>query len=110
MINLTPHAIVLRTQQGDVTLPASGQLARVSMVPTHTGETVAGLPVYRNTPGPVTGLPRDERGMIQPCIVSGMVLAAIPPGTPGIYAPDTGPTAVRNEAGHIVAVTRLLTA
>ena len=39
-----------------------------------------------------------------------MVLAALPTGTPNVYAPDTGPTAIRNEAGYVVAVTRLVAA
>ena len=74
MLNLTPHDITLRTAAGDVTYPASGQLARVSTIATPTGAVVAGVPVVRNTYGPVTGLVRDDNGVPLPCIVSGMVL------------------------------------
>ena len=109
LLNLTPHAIVLRTGEGDVTLPASGHLARVSVSSTCTGVTVMGLPVMVNQKGVVTGLSRNQDGTIVPCVVSGMVLDALPAGTVGVYAPDTGSTAVRNEKGHIVAVTQLLT-
>jgi len=105
MLNLTPHAITLRTSSGDVTFPPSGQVARVSTVATDTGLTVAGVRVIRNQYGPVTGLPTDGT----PCIVSGMVLAALPPGTPNVYAPATGSTAIR-ENGQVVAVTELVAA
>ena len=105
MLNLTPHAITLRTPNGDVTFQPSGQVARVSTVATDTGLTVAGVRVIRNTYGPVTGLPTDGT----PCIVSGMVLAAIPPGTQNVYAPATGATAIR-ENGQVVAVTELVSA
>lgn len=105
MLNLTPHAITLRTPQGDVTLPPSGTVARVTMTDVIVG-AAAGLPVIRRTPGAVTGLPTDGA----PCIVSSMVLAALPAGTPGVYAPDTGATAIRDERGQVVAVTRLVTA
>ena len=105
MLNLTPHAITLRTPNGDVTFQPSGQVARVSTVATDTGLTVAGVRVIRNQYGPVTGLPTDGT----PCIVSGMVLAALPPGTPNVYAPATGSTAIR-ENGQVVAVTELVAA
>ena len=105
MINLTPHPITLRLPDGqDVTLPPSGAVARVSMVEEIVG-TVAGLPLIRRRPGPVIGLPDGDD---QPCIVSSMVLAALPVGASGVYAPDTGPTAIRDERGQVVAVTRLV--
>jgi len=104
MINLTHHAITLRLPDGqDVTLPPSGTVARVSMLEEIVG-TVAGLPLIRRRPGPVIGLPDGD----QPFIVSSMVLAALPAGAPGVYAPDTGSTAIRDERGLVVAVTRLV--
>ena len=105
MLNLTPHSITLRTQAGDVVFPPSGQVARVSTVSVDTGLMVAGVRVIRNTYGPVTGLPTDGA----PCIVSGMVLAALTPGTPNVYAPATGATAIR-ENGQVVAVVELVAA
>ena len=108
MINLTPHAITLRTPVGDVTFPASGQVARVATLSSATGEMVAGVPVVCNTYGPVTGLVRDANGVPLPCIVSGMVLAALPAGTLNVYAPATGATAIRDERGQVVAVTELV--
>jgi hypothetical protein len=109
MINLTPHDITLRTPAGDVTYPASGQLARVSTIATPTGAVIAGVPVVRNTYGPVTGLVRDANGVPVPCIVSGMVLSALPAGTVNVYAPATGTTAIRKD-GQVIAVTELVTA
>jgi len=107
ILNCTPHAIVLRKPDGtDITVPPSGQVARVSMAETDIG-TVAGLPTIRREPGEVTGLPAEQPGTI--ILVSAMVLAAVS-GRGDVYAPDTGPTAVRDERGHIVAVTRLVAA
>jgi hypothetical protein len=107
MINLTPHAITLRTPNGDVTFQPSGQISRVETVSIDTGEVVSGVRVVRNTYGPVTGLLRDESGIPLPCIVSGMVLAALPTGTPNVFAPATGSTAIRVN-GQVVAVTELV--
>jgi hypothetical protein len=77
------------------------------MVETITNE-MGGVPVITRKPGLVTGLPRDQRGAILPCLVSSMVLDALPAGTKNVYAPDTGATAIR-ENGQVVAVTRLVT-
>ena len=104
MLNLTPHPITLQLPDGSrATYAPSGTVARVSATDTDAG-IVAGLPVIRRTWGAVTGLPTDGT----PCMVSSLVLGALPAGTPNVYAPDTGPTAIRNDAGHVVAVTRLV--
>ena len=107
MINLTPHAIVVRTPAGDVTFAPSGTIARVTMAEEIIGTCpLTGAPIIRRVPGEVIGLPEDGT----PCIVSAMVLATLPSGTPGVYAPDTGATAIRAENGHVIAVTRLVAA
>lgn len=112
MLNLTPHAITLRLDGQDLVIPPSGTVARVTVVPTPVKDLALPngrtIPVVRNQSGPVNGLVRDSSGVPVPCIVSGMVLAALPPGTPNVYAPDSGSTAVRDERGQIVAVTRLI--
>lgn len=107
MINLTPHPIVIRDQNGtETTIPPSGTVARVSTTDEVIGTcVVTGAPIVRRVFGEVTGLP--EEGV--PCLVSALVLSAVP-GREGVYAPDTGSTAVRNESGQIVAVTRLVAA
>lgn len=105
MLNLTPHPIVIRTEDGSETvLPPSGRVARVTTTEEVVG-SINGVPVVRRTFGAVEGLPEDDT----PCVVSALVLSAVP-GRPNTYAPDTGPTAVRDERGQIQAVTRLVAA
>lgn len=111
MLNLTPHAITLRTPHGDVTFPPSGQVARVSSISAETELVVAGVPVIRTTYGPVQGLVYGDDGLLVPCLVSGMVLGRLPSGTLNAYAPATGPNdAPVRENGQVVAVTKLLAA
>ena len=107
MLNLTPHPITLRTPQGDVTIPPSGTVARVSMEETIIGtDAITGMHIIHRKPGSVTGLP--EAG--ERCIVSAMVLDAIDGvRAHNVFAPDTGATAIRAENGHVIAVTRLVT-
>ena len=105
LLNLTPHAVVLRREDGsEVTLPPSGTVARVTTREVVVGE-VDGVTVISQEFGEVTGLP--EEGV--PCVVSALVRTAVP-GRRGVYSPDTGPSAVRNEQGQVVAVTRLVAA
>ena len=107
MINLTPHSITIRSKDGaEITIPPSGTVARVSTTEEVVGTCpITGAPIVRRTFGEVQGLPEEGT----PCLVSALVLAAVP-GRAGVYAPDTGPTAIRNDAGQIVAVTRLVAA
>lgn len=115
-VNLTPHAIVIRTSTGDVTVAASGQVARVA-TGTRDAQPVAlanGMlvPCQVKTTGAVTGLPKygDEPDAVY--LVSGMVLAALRESCTArddVAAPATGPDdgAIRDDAGRIIAVTRL---
>ena len=109
MKNLTPHPITLRTPNGkEVTIPPSGEVARVEMME-HTGAPlyISGeyFPAISRKPKEVVGLPPEGT----PCLVSSLVLSAVP-GRAYTYAPDTGPTAVRDDDGQVVAVTRLVRA
>lgn len=104
MINLTPHAITLALPNGEsVTFPPSGRLARVTSQEVVVG-ALQGVPVIKRQFGAVEGLPEDGT----PCLVSALVLSACP-GREGVFAPDTGPTAIR-ENGQVIAVTRLVAA
>ena len=104
MLNLTPHGITVQRLDGTrVTYPTSGSLARVTSAEEVVAE-IDGVPVIARSLGAAQGLP--EEGV--PCIVSAMVLSAVP-GRKGVYAPDSGPTAIR-ENGQVVAVTRLVAA
>lgn len=67
-------------------------------------ESFNGIPVIERVLGDVQGLPEEGT----PCLVSAMVLAACP-GRKGVFAPDSGPTAIRVD-GQIMAVTRLVAA
>lgn len=108
MRNLTPHAITISVNGVVNTIQPSGVIARVS-----TTEQSAGLcpvtyaPVIRRTFGDVENIGSPSDG---PCLVSSIVLSALGSEWRGVaFAPDTGDTAIRNDKGHIVAVTRLVT-
>lgn len=106
LLNLTPHAISIIANGETVTIQPSGIVARVAVEAVQVGE-VAGVPVMANKYGKVEGLPEDKT---QPILVSSMVLGLLGVDYQNIaFAPDTGKTAIRNEQGHIVAVTQLVT-
>lgn len=113
IINLTPHPVTLRRPDGsDLTVvPRSseeGGPARVAQTPGTEIGCANGVPIYSSHVwGDVVGLP-------PPCddtlyVVSSLVLSRVS-GRDDVVAPGTGPNdgAVRNEKGHIVAVTRLV--
>lgn len=104
MLNLTPHAITVQAADGSrMTFAPSGQVARVATLESVVGE-YDGIPVITRSMGEAQGLPEEGT----PCIVSAMVASAVP-GRKGVYAPDSGSTAIR-ENGQVVAVTRLVAA
>lgn len=108
MINLTPHTIVLRMLDSVIEIPPSGIVARVTTNQEFVGDARIGdsiIPVYRRTFGEVENLPEEGT----PCLVSALVLNAVP-GRKNVFAPDTGPTAIRNHKGYLEAVTRLIAA
>jgi len=112
LVNLTPHPLVLALPSGErITVPPSGTVARVATLPASVA-TVEGLPVpVAPAPrfGAVEGLPAPREGVA--LLVSAMVLARCA-GRGDVFAPGTGPAdgALRNAAGHVEAVTRLLAA
>lgn len=75
MINLTPHAMNIKTADGWVTVPPSGTVARVSSEATPAG-SIDGVALSRVTFGEVTGLPEPVEGTI--LIVSALVRLALP--------------------------------
>ena len=116
MINLTPHEIVIVEQDGSeiASFPASGTIARVSVIEKVTGiQYFDGIPVDIITSafGEVEGLPAlSELEGHERFLVSSMVLDRLGSEWSGIaFAPDTGKSAVRNAVGHVVGVTRLRT-
>ena len=106
MKNLTPHDIVLNANGERIIFEKSGELARVSVSDVVIGSEF-GVDIVVSEFGEVIGVPEvgGER-----FIVSAMVLSALPASYRNqAFAPDTGSTAIRNEAGHVIAVTRLKT-
>ena len=111
LVNCTPHALTLRAADGtDTILPPSGTVARVTSTPGALA-TVEGLPVPvagAQTFGAVEGLPAPVAGTF--FVVSALVLGALKGSREDVLGPGTGPNdnAVRNDKGHVVAVTRLV--
>ncbi len=123
MLNLTPHAITLKCLDGsEVTFQPSGTVARVATIESvvgtrdvwshgqtecdeHGNSFGSRIEVVRRVLGEAEGLPPEGTD----CLVSAMVLSAVH-GRKGVYAPDSGPTAIRNEKGQVIAVTRLVAA
>ena len=113
MINLTPHAINFQAQDGTVvTFQPSGTVARVATSTVEAGTVtvlVQAIPVIKTVYGEVTDVPKLP---CEPFLVSGMVLGQLGSEYSGIaFAPATGPQdgAIRNDKGHIVAVTKFVT-
>ncbi len=106
MLNLTQHAITLITTKGEFVFQPSGIVARVETLETVIGYCpITDAPIVRREKGLPVGLPEEGT----PCLVSSMVLEEVP-GRAGVFAPDTGVTAIRNEKGHVVGVTQLVAA
>ncbi len=110
LVNLTPHAITFRNASGEFrTVEPSGKVARVDSTAQQI-DTIHGVPVQDVHLGEIIGLPEsDDSESI--FIVSGMVLEAMKLKgirRADVIAPATGPKdeAIRNEKGHIVAVTK----
>lgn len=109
-INLTSHAIAIRLVDGStLVIPADGTVARVAVQAVPTAP-VAGIPTVVNGYGEVEGLrPANTYPADVVILVSAMVLSRLGSEYAGlVYAPDTGETAIRNRAGQIEAVTRLV--
>jgi hypothetical protein len=99
LVNLTPHAITI----GNETIEPSGTVARVTMEEREE-EPIGGIPCISRIASGVTGIPSPAADTIY--IVSAMVLAAT--DRADVAAPDTGSTSIRDAAGRIQAVTRLV--
>ena len=102
LINLTPHAVMICNENGEVkvTIPASGELARVEQetvkTTTYFKEGDFTFPVTRNTYGQVYGLPeqKDDKAYI----VSRQVADAAA-GRTDLFVPNE---TIRNSDGVIV--------
>lgn len=113
MLNLTPHAINFQAADGTVvTFQPSGVVARVSTSTVEAGVVtvlVQDIPVIKTVYGELEGVPTLP---CEPFLVSGLVLDQLGQEYSGVaFAPATGPQdgAIRNDKGHIVAVTKFRT-
>lgn len=104
IVNLTPHTINVQIGETVHAYPASGILARVTAKEI-AAEPVAGVPTVQTVYGEVEGLPEPEEGVIY--IVSALVGSRVH-GRVDVFGPNSGATAIRNDKGHIVAVTSLI--
>lgn len=105
-VNLTPHPIVVRLHDGDVTFPPSGKVARVDEMPTTVVGEMGGVKILSRTVfTAVINLPEPVEGTA--FIVSGLVAGAV--SRADVFCPATGPKdgAIRNDKGHIIAVVAL---
>ena len=91
-VNLTPHTICIHHPCGVLTLPPSGEVARVATVEVDAAPVgFPAIPTVMTTCGEVTGLPAPVEGVT--LIVSGMVASASPRGdvmSPGPLVRDEG--------------------
>lgn len=102
IINLTPHTINVNS----LAVEPSGMVARVSVTTEVIGE-IGGIEIRRSAYGEIEGMPEFEDDTIY--LVSALVLGRCPAEWAGrVFAPDTGPSAVRNDKGHIAYVTGLI--
>lgn len=110
-VNMTPHAIRIKTDSVDITVEPSGILARVNTTEVESVD-VFGIPTIKRVMGDVeftgSSTPTTDESTI--ILVSAMVLDALPDSIASglFFAPDTGATAERNDKGHIVSVCRLV--
>lgn len=95
IINLTPHEVTFVKEGGNVVVPASGQLARLTTEAVTIGE-IDGIPVTATKYGDVTGLPDPTEGTVY--IVSSLVAQRVPDRT-DVFIPSES---IRDEAGRIV--------
>lgn len=114
MINLTPNAVTLQVKPGtEVVFSPSGKIARLTTSEKVVGhyETQVGVgsvPIIETRVVAQANIP-DPASNVQFLVVP-TVLDSLDSEYHGLaFTPDTGPTAIRNEAGQIVAVTRLRT-
>lgn len=123
VLNMTPHAITVRVDGQDTTVPPCGRLVRCATTEMALGRfggrgpqlirSVLGNPVIPVTDDDWTDL-GDGTYPVPPVVIVSLPVMGMLHRIAGkvsecsFLCPDTGPTAVRDDAGRIVAVTRML--
>lgn len=102
-VNCTPHDVVLRRGDVDIVFPPCGVRALADVAQTD----VSGfpLPTVQTVYGDLVGLPDSQVGVIYITSAAAAVKARSL-GRTDVVSPDTGPTAIRDQAGRIQAVIR----
>lgn len=102
LINLTPHEIRIIRDDGNITLPPSGTIARCTVTRKQVG-SVDGIPINRTVFGAVEGLPEPTADTYY--IVSAIVAQACPDRSDLLITDD----AVRDDQGRIIGCRALAT-
>lgn len=100
IVNLTPHEVVVITDEGKFIFPPSGEVARCTERAKKVGE-INGISLVSVKFGDVTGLPEKVEGRF--LIVSAQVRSALPFRN-DLVSPHGF---VRDEAGNIIGCTAL---
>ena len=97
IVNLCPHTINFLDVNGNpVDVPASGNLARVTVTTVDTGKTYNGIRVTRTTYGKVEGLPERKDNTIY--VVSFQVASRVP-DREDVFIPSES---IRDSDGNII--------
>lgn len=102
-VNLTPHTIVVNTAKSVVSIPPSGELARVKQVFNNVGDDADLVKTVTSSFGDIEGLPEPQKGTI--FLVSSIVASAT--DRTDIAIPNTM-DAVRDDEGRIQSVKSLI--
>jgi hypothetical protein len=99
LVNLTPHPVTLVVDGAEVTVPASGRVARVATTEVEIGEVVVDglrVPLVAQAYGDVENLPDPAPGVLY--VVSALVAQAVP-GRTDLVSPAR---LVRDDQGRVV--------
>ena len=105
--NLTPHVVSVADEEGKIThtFPPVDLPARIEVEEVSLPWTLHGAPIIAQRWKEVINLPAPQEGTIY--IVSTLVRKQLR-GRPDVVSPDTGPTAVRDGGGNVIAVRRFV--
>lgn len=103
VVNLTPHTINVHVNGTDIEIPASGIVARVSQTEKNSNPVcVNGIEIAVTAVefGEIENLPNAQKDTV--FLVSGLVRGLTT--RKDVFSPNTGPSALRNDRGQVVAV------
>ena len=100
-VNLIGHDITI---SGHGTLPRSETPCRVE-TKQRVISYLVGIPIVETHFEKIVNLPEPEDGVYY--IVSRIVMDFVPFDREDVFSVDTGPTAIRDQSGQVVAVTQL---